>query len=112
MNDDERYVVNALGGERDGETVVAAEWFRPLGVSRSAWLGFTRALRHLVGKGDGLPSMGVLAVTPTRLLMLRAATDWSGLHVGKTLETWPLAGLSLRSRRYTWRPSSDEYHFA
>ena len=110
MNEHERYVVDALGGERDGETVVAAQWFRPFGVTRSAWLGFTRALRQLFGKGDGLPSMGVLAVTPTRLLMLRAATNWSGFHVGETLETWRLADVSLRSRRYTWRPSSDEVH--
>jgi hypothetical protein len=110
MDEDERSVIDALGGERDGETVVAAQWFRPFGSTGSAWVGFRRVLRQLFGKGDGLPPMGVLAVTPTRLLLLDATTNWSGFAVGRTLETWPLRDIALRSRRYTWRPDTDQAH--
>jgi hypothetical protein len=110
MTEDDTYVLDALGGARDGEPVVAAQWFQPLGAADNTHGGFRRAVRRLLGGGDGLPAMGVLAVTPTRLLMLDATTDWSGFAVRETLETWPLAEIRLSSRRRTAVQRLDNRH--
>jgi hypothetical protein len=98
--DDDAAVRALFGGVLDGEPLVAAQWCRPAGTTAKGHPGVLRALKRILGRGDGLRNMNLLAATATRLVLFAARSGFSGPRPASKIAEWPIPA-RLQSRKRT-----------